>query len=242
MKLGIMQPYFFPYLGYFAIIEHTDKFIFFDTPQYIHHGWVNRNRILNSSGGPSYVIVPIRKAGRETPINKIEIDNSQDWKSSLWGKLTVYKKKAPNYTRVMEMLHAILDKRYDNLAALNINSTVEVCSYLGIKNKFEVFSEMNLKLPLVLEPDEWALYTTEASGYTTYVNPPGGIAFFNREKFAEKNIGLEFLELELKPYVQRTGHFEKGLSVIDVMMFCSEKEITDMLHSFKMSDTAGCGL
>lgn len=234
MKLGIMQPYFFPYLGYFAIIENTDKFIFFDTPQYIHHGWVNRNRILNSSGKPSYMIVPIRKAGRGTPINRIKIDNSQEWKDVIWGKLTVYKKKAPNFKQVMEVLHTILDKHYDDLSALDINSTVEICRYLGIKNKFEIFSEMNLNLPLVLEPDEWALYITEASGYTSYVNPPGGKGFFNREKYNEKNIGLEFLEIELKPYVQRIGHFEKGLSIIDVMMFCNEKEIKDMLRNPKV--------
>lgn len=51
LKLGIMQPYFFPYAGYFSLIDYSDKFVFFDTSQYIKKGWVNRNRILNPRGG-----------------------------------------------------------------------------------------------------------------------------------------------------------------------------------------------
>nr|WP_204162773.1 WbqC family protein [Sporofaciens musculi] len=65
MKIGIMQPYFFPYIGYFSLIEYVDKFIFFDTPQYISHGWVNRNRVLNQNGNPDYIIVPIKKHHRK---------------------------------------------------------------------------------------------------------------------------------------------------------------------------------
>ena len=73
MKLGIMQPYFLPYIGYFSLIHYVDEFIFFDTPQYISHGWVNRNRILKQGGGTNYIVVPIAKARRETPIKDIQI-------------------------------------------------------------------------------------------------------------------------------------------------------------------------
>ncbi len=51
MRLGIMQPYFFPYIGYFSLIKHVDEFILFDTPQFIRHGWIERNRIKNAGGG-----------------------------------------------------------------------------------------------------------------------------------------------------------------------------------------------
>jgi hypothetical protein len=58
MKLGIMQPYFFPYLGYFSLIKHTDRFILFDTVQFIRHGWIERNRILKQNEGWQYVQAP----------------------------------------------------------------------------------------------------------------------------------------------------------------------------------------
>lgn len=234
-KLGIMQPYFFPYLGYFALIENAEQFIFFDTPQYILHGWVNRNRILNLRGEPAYMTVPIKKAARSTPIKDIEIDYSYDWKNKLWGMLTVYKKKAPYYSIVMELLQEILEKKYTLLSHLNITSTAEICKYLGITSGLQIFSEMHLQLPDIMESDEWALYITEAMGYQTYINPPGGISFFDRNKYILKGIKLEFLEVELKPYIQKIGHFEKALSIIDVMMFCNAHEILDMLHNVNLN-------
>ena len=74
MKIAIMQPYLFPYIGYFSLIYNTDRFVFFDTPQYIRKGWINRNRIISSSGEPIYFTVPTQKAARETAINQILIN------------------------------------------------------------------------------------------------------------------------------------------------------------------------
>ena len=96
MRLGIMQPYFMPYLGYFSLIKNTDEFILFDTVQFIRHGWIERNRILKPSGGWQYFQVPIIKEnGRETVIKNVRINNSENWKSKILAQLQHYKKKAP---------------------------------------------------------------------------------------------------------------------------------------------------
>lgn len=79
MKLGIMQPYFLPYLGYFSLIKNTDYFIIFDTPQYIRRGWVNRNRILDAKGNPCYITVPVVAADRNTSIMDTEINYQEKW-------------------------------------------------------------------------------------------------------------------------------------------------------------------
>ena len=79
MKVGIMQPYFFPYLGYFDLINRVDKWIVFDTPQYIRHGWVNRNRILHPHQGWQYIVVPLKKHDRDTSINQIETADPTEW-------------------------------------------------------------------------------------------------------------------------------------------------------------------
>ena len=158
MKLGIMQPYFFPYVGYFSLIEYSDKFIFFDTPQYIKHGWVNRNRVLSQNGDPTYIVVPIQKTAQETAINDIYIDYSQKWREKIYGQLTVYKKKAPFYKDTIEFIHDILDTDHEKLSDLDFVSTIKVCERIGIKCEFEVFSQMNLEIEEVNAPDEWALY------------------------------------------------------------------------------------
>ena len=93
---------------------------------------------------------------------------------------------------------------------------------------------MNLKLPQVKEPDEWALYITKELEYKTYVNSPGGMAFFNREKYQENDIDLQFLLQEITPYKQNRKNFMSALSIIDVMMFCSCNEICEMLRKYKI--------
>lgn len=235
MKIGIMQPYFFPYVGYFSLIRYVDKFIFFDTPQYINHGWVNRNRVLKQDGNLDYIIVPVKKASQKTPIKEIEIANENSWRETIIGKLTVYKRKAPNYQKVMDFIKDVLyTSEYRKLSELNCRSIVRTCEFIGLAGDFDVFSKMDLHIEQVNEPDEWALYITKALGGDVYVNPPGGQSFFDREKYRSENIKLQFLESELKPYIQRIGHFEPGLSIIDVMMFCKNDEIKEILEDYRI--------
>ena len=185
MKLGIMQPYFFPYIGYFSLIKYVDRFVFFDTPQYISHGWVNRNRILKQDGTANYFIVPIKKTSHLTPINKVFVNNDIQWKEKIYGQLSVYKRKAPYYAHVMAVIKNILDKPWENLSALNICGIKEICKFLSISTPFDIFSQMDLEIGDVSASDEWALNITKAMGYDVYVNPPGGMSFFDREKLTD---------------------------------------------------------
>ena len=229
MKLGIMQPYFFPYLGYFSLIANTDHFIFFDTPQYERRSWMNRNRILNANGEPAYISVPVHKVPQQTAIKDIKIDYSNDWAASMIARMVHYKKYAPHYSEISELFQNLLSKKDDSLSKLNIETTVAVCRYLGITTSFETFSEMNLEIDEVHAPDEWALEITKAMDYDTYVNPPGGADFFDNEKYIKAGIELQFLKNNLPTYVQRIGKFVPGLSIIDVLMFNSINEIREML-------------
>lgn len=233
MRVGIMQPYFFPYLGYFSLINYVDNFIFFDTPQYIRHGWINRNKIMKHNGeaGGQYITVPIQKTSQKTAIKNIFITKNIDWKSKIYGQLTVYKRKAPHYNDVLEFLHSVLDQGYNNnLSNLNIETTKAICTYIGIKKKFDIYSQMDLGITNVNEADEWALNITKAVNGNVYVNPPGGRNFFNKEKYLREQIKLEFLQSKLPRYNQKTETFEAGLSIIDMLMFCTKNEIIDMLQ------------
>ena len=233
MKLAIMQPYFFPYVGYFSLMEYADRFVFFDTPQYISRGWVNRNRLMTTAGDPVYMTVPIRKMPRETAINEIMIDDSQNWKEKIYGQLTAYKKRAPYFKQTTELVRDILDgSAGDSLSKLNIISTMRIAKEIGIDCAFDTFSEMDLAIGEVHAPDEWALEISKAMGAETYVNPPGGMEFFDKSKYDRAGIALEYLKSNLKPYVQRVGKWVPALSIIDVMMFCTKDEIRDILKDY----------
>lgn len=234
MRIAIMQPYLFPYIGYYSLIKNSDHFVFFDTPQYIRKGWINRNRILSCSNEPIFFTVPIKKCSRDTAINAVHINDSMSWKEKIYGQLSVYKNKAPYYNETLELIKKVLESEAQSLSNLAINSIKITSEYLGIDKKFDIFSEMGMNDIKVNAPDEWALYITKRMGYDTYINPPGGKEFFNSMKYEQEKINLFFLEQEIIPYKQIYGDFIPGLSIIDVLMFCNIKEINDMMNCFKM--------
>lgn len=230
-KIGIMQPYLFPYVGYFSLINYVDEFIFFDSPQYIRKGWINRNRILRADGNPDFFTVPIQKCARETAIKDVMIDNSIKWKEKIMGQLTVYKRRAPYYERVLDLIKDVfLDS--ESISELAIKSVITTMEYIGIETEVDIFSKMKIQISDVNDSDEWALNITKAMGYKTYVNPPGGMLFFDKEKYKKANIELQFLEATLNPYNQRIGKFEAGLSILDMMMFLKPDEIREMLQCY----------
>ncbi len=233
MKVGIMQPYFMPYIGYFSLIKHTDKFILFDTVQFIRHGWIERNRILKQNGGWQYIQVPIlKKEGRDTLIKDVLINNKENWKAKILAQLQHYKKIAPYYFKTVQLLNEIFSFEYEDIVSLNGTSLQMVCEYLGINREIEVFSKMNLDIKPAEAPDEWALNICSAiEGANEYWNPPGGMSFFDRTKYQKAGISLKFQSVDIEPYNQKR-EFEPALSIIDVLMFNSIEEVNVMLDNY----------
>jgi len=235
MKLAIMQPYFFPYIGYFSLIKQVDKFILFDTVQFIRHGWIERNRILKPLDGWQYFQVPLQKHPREIRIKDTLINNELDWKRKILAQLQHYKKISPNFSSVMELLDNIFRQEYSDIASLNKAALQAVCGYLNIKTPIEIFSGMKLNIDPAHAPDEWALNICKAMvGVDEYWNPPGGITFFDRSKYEANKICLKFHQVDLVVYDQKRVTFEANLSIIDVMMFNSKEKINEMLDSYEL--------
>ncbi len=236
-KIAIMQPYFFPYIGYFSLIKNTDMFILFDIVQFIRHGWIERNRVLKQGEGWQYISVPLLKHSRETLIKDIQINNSEKWKDKILAQLTHYKKKAPFYKETIDIIRNALDIETDSIVKLNYSVLNTICKYLQIQFNCQIFSEMSLKIEPAKAPDEWALNICKALGNVTeYWNPEGGVEFFNTKKYIEANINIKFLKHNLSFYSQRRGeeNFESGLSIIDVMMFNPPKKIKEMLDDYEL--------
>jgi hypothetical protein len=229
-----MQPYFFPYVGYYSLIKHSKKFIIFDTVQFIRHGWIDRNRILKPNEGWQYIQVPLNKSSRESLIKDIEIRNSDPWKEKIKAQLQHYKKRSPYFTQCMDVVDSCLSLQTDSLVELNEHILKLTCQYLAIEFNCEIFSKMDLKIDEVNGPDEWALNISTALHASSYINPPGGQEFFNREKYVNKNIELIFLGNNITPYSQRRPIFEGGLSVIDILMFNDVSKINEMIDDTKI--------
>ena len=233
MKLGIMQPYFFPYLGYFNLINCVDKWIVFDTAQYIRHGWVNRNRILHPKEGWQYIIVPLRKHPRDTPIKDVQINNDQDWKRRIIGQLQHYKKKARYFRETIVLVEDCLAPEENSISRLNAFILGKVCARLGIRLDYDFFSEMDLELGPVEGPEDWALRISEAMGAKEYVNLPGGVDLFDEQKFTDSNIKLTIRNLPPFEYSCRGYEFIPNLSVIDLLMWNEPETIKQYLDEHR---------
>ena len=86
MKLAIMQPYFFPYIGYFQLIKSVDEFVIYDNIQYTKKGWINRNRILVN--GTDYLIsLPLKKDSDY--LNVVDRQLAESWEKDRTKLLTL---------------------------------------------------------------------------------------------------------------------------------------------------------
>lgn len=237
MRVGIMQPYFFPYIGYFQLMAAVDWWIVFDTPQYIRHGWVNRNRVLTESADNwKYITVPTQKAPRETPISDIQIATGSRWRDDLLNAMEFYRlNRAPYYVPTIQFLRQCLQVESTSLSTMLIQSLKSACDYVGLRiPRFDVFSQMNLSLGPVAHAGEWALRICEQVGASAYLNPPGGREIFVPEDFARSGINLQFLDPVLQPYKQGIRPFVPGLSIVDLLMWNSTSDVCAMAKQIKL--------
>lgn len=228
-----MQPYFFPYLGYFDLINYTDEWIVFDTVQYIRHGWINRNRILHPGDGWQYIVVPVRKHKLNILIKDVEPDNSQSWSERVIGQLMHYRRTARYFDNTMAIIKDCLAYRHASITGLNIKSLELVCEYLGISFKWKLFSEMNIDMRHVDHPGAWALEISRALGAQEYANLPGGKSLFNANDFIQNGIELTFRNMPSMMYSCRGYTHVPNLSVIDAMMWNSPADIKNFLDSWR---------
>jgi len=225
MVLGLMQPYFFPYLGYFDLIHRSDVWVVFDTAQYIQRGWVNRNRILHPTHGWQYVTVPVRRHAMDTPIRHIEIARGANWAARIEGQLQHYRRRAPYFDAVLSLVHECLPPGETSLLRLNLRGLAGVCARLGIRFEGRLLSELGLSLGPVDAPGDWSLRVAEALGADECLNPPGGRHLYAPEKFAASRVRLTIQAPIAFTYACRGYRFEPALSILDVLMWNSVESV-----------------
>ena len=237
MKIAIMQPYAFPYIGYFQLINHVDNWVVFDDTQYISKGWINRNKILHPDEKKAwqYFTIPVKKHSRECRIKDVEINDNHRWREEFIGKLTSYKKKAPFYTETVEFISDCISFKCSTLSELVVHTLKMTCSYLGIPFDYSIFLQMEINTNHVMHAGQWALEIADVKYADEYVNPPSGYDIFDENEFKKRNIELRFLKPHLTPYVQRRGCFVPGLSIVDVMMWNDNNTIIEMLNDYEIT-------
>ena len=225
-----MQPYFFPYIGYFQLIRSVDKFVFYDDVNFINRGWVNRNRIL-VNGGASYFTVPLKGASQNKLIKDIDKFGQAD---KLRKSLEFAYRKAPFFSEIFTIVDSCLGGNFVKISELAIYSVTSICRYLGLEKDFEVSSEKYSEFA-GMGKAERLIKICQANGAETYHNAIGGQALYSKEVFADARIELKFLKSLPVEYVQlNVPAFVPWLSIIDVLMFNSRGEALKLLDRFEL--------
>ncbi|MDY0132863.1 MAG: WbqC family protein [Desulforegulaceae bacterium] len=228
MKLGIMQPYFFPYIGYWQLLNYVDTYVVYDDVNFIKGGWINRNYIL-SNGDKLLLILNLKQASPNKHINEIDIGKNQ--KKILKTLFQSYS-KAPYFNSVCPLIEDIFSTKEQNLALFLLNSIQKIVEFLKIKTKIVLSSEIDKNN--ALKGQDKVLEICSKLGADTYVNALGGMALYDSDVFKKNNIDLYFLKPLDFEYQQFSGAFEKNLSIMDVLMFNSLHQIKLNLHDFKL--------
>lgn len=226
MKLAIMQPYFFPYLGYFQLIEEVDKFIIYDDVNYINRGWVNRNYILVNNKS-SLINIPLSKASQNKNINEIQIVNDYKWKMKLLRTIEFSYKQAPFFSPIYDLIQTQINDVYANIAIFNTQTIKAICEYLGITTKI-VYSSVEYQNGN-LRGQERILDICKKEYADNYINPIGGVNLYDKKIFQEQRIRLNFIQPSTIAYPQFSEIFVPSLSIIDVLMFCDSTHIKSSL-------------
>lgn len=232
MILGVMQPYFFPYIGYFQLIAASDLFVVHDDVQYIKGGWINRNRML-VNGQPRWFTLPVAQGPATARINQRRF--AHDFaaeKTRVLRELTAAYRKAPQFERTIELVRSCFVLADQNVSEFVTSALETTCQYLGITTPIRKSSEISKNDKMAAE--DRVLEIVRATGADRYINPSGGTDLYDRSRFSALGVQLEFLFSLPVPYPQLANEFVPWLSIIDVLVNNSPEQVAALLTAYEL--------
>lgn len=227
MRISVMQPYIFPYIGYFHLIRDADVFVVFDDVNFIKRSWINRNRILLNNREYLFSL-HLSKASSSKKINEIELGDNRGRLVKTFRQAYLH---APYYSKVMPLIEDLMLCEEKQLATYLMYQLKSISSYLGLPTRFALSSAVAKDNNL--RSQEKILAICEALGASAYSNAIGGQHLYSERDFAERGIDLKFIQPNLIEYRQFGAEFVPWLSIIDVMMFNSKVQIRNMLDAYQ---------
>lgn len=230
MKVGIMQPYFMPYIGYFQLINAVNKFIVYDNVQYTKKGWINRNRILKNSND-AYITVSLKKDSDYLNICERSIADNFNRKKLL-NQIEDSYRDAPYFKNTFDLVEQSVSTDKSNLFDFIYYSIKLICNYIDIKTEMIISSQIEKND--LLKGKEKVIQICKSLGADLYINSIGGMKLYDKNEFLQNGIELKFLKTHIIEYKQFQYEFVRNLSIIDVLMFNSKEQIKDMLNGYEL--------
>lgn len=229
MRVGIMQPYLFPYIGYFQLMNAVDEFVLYDNIEFTKKGWINRNRILVNEKD-AYISLPLKKDSDFLDVRERSLaENWPSEKKKMLNRIIGSYKNAPQFHEVYPLVETALMFEQLNLFDFIHHSLKLVKDHLEIPCSLIVSSTIPIEHGLRSEKKVITLCKQRKA--STYINPIGGLDFYSNKIFHEEGIDLQFIKMHPFVYKQYGNDFIPFLSIIDVMMFNTKEEIKHFLNT-----------
>ncbi|MGL4632662.1 MAG: WbqC family protein [Leadbetterella sp.] len=231
MKVGIMQPYLLPYIGYLQLIAAVDVFVVYDNIQFSKKGWFHRNRFL-LNGKDEYFSLNLKSDSDYLNVDQRMLSDA--WfateKDKTLRRLTEAYRKAPFYKQNWPLIEDIFQFQESNLFKFIFHSLEKITAYLSIKTPLKISSE--IAVDHTLKSQSKVIAICESLHATTYINPIGGLELYDETSFNEKGIDLLFQKSRLPKYPQFNNEFIPALSILDILMFNDVETIRGWMNEF----------
>lgn len=233
MKAAIMQPYFFPYISYYQLINDVDSFVFLDDVNFIVRGWINRNNIL-LNGKAHLISISLNKPSRNKLICETTLNFSQRNRNKLLRTIQAAYSRAPYFENFYPIFKEILFYEQEDLTSFLYNSFVKTCEYVGIKTTFIRSSE--IEKDESLKSEKRIIEICKKLETKMYVNLSGGKHLYDKCDFESEGLKLRFINTFFNEicYKQYDSIFTGNLSFIDILMFNSQEEIINLLNQYSL--------
>lgn len=233
MKIAIMQPYLFPYIGYFQLINSADKFVIYDDVNFIKQGWINRNYILANKRKYLFSI-PLENISSFKPINEIFISELayNNWSKKFFATLKHSYNDAPFFESVYDIIYQFLNLKHNKIVTLALGSIKSICRYLDIKT--ELIESSSIYNNKELNGEERVIDICKKEKATEYINSAGGLNLYSKQNFLSNGLKLSLLKNLCAAYNQNLKEFIPDLSIIDTLMFNDIKSVKLMLNQYEL--------
>ena len=231
MILAVMQPYLFPYIGYFQLINAVDRFVIYDDVNFINKGWINRNYIIVNKE-KSLFTLPLKSSGQNKIIKDLEISDPAKWKSNFLKTIETSYKKAEHFTLTFELVIKILSFKETNLSAFIANSLNIIKDHLNIDT--HILESSVIYKNAQLKGKDRILDICLKENADEYFNLSGGKTLYSLELFKERGIDLKFIKPLNIRYKQFGNGFLESMSIIDILMFNSKDKVIEFLNNYEL--------
>lgn len=249
-----MQPYFFPYIGYFQGISAVDKYILYENLDYIKEGWMHRNRILIKNGAPTYIIARVLGKSSNRKISEIELDKEVIWKKKMLNTIFLNYKGSEHFEEIFPLIESLILYPADYLFEYNAHLITRICEfleipteivtknpdYLPIEEKLDAIDEGNysafpeLTLTQPIKKVARVIEMCKAEKADIFINAIGGTELYDKEEFKKYGIDLFFIKTNAVAYRQFSDRFHPYLSIIDVLMHNGKEKTQALLKEFEL--------